>query len=335
MKLEDRFRELNPKVKRIFITHDIEKDAKLNEYLFLLYKGIRDSGSLRVERIKFRQLPKLTFSKIHRHETIFHQHWYSLSEKKHIHIFLWNTFWLALFRIVGGKIVWTIHNKYPHEKANGLFNIIFRKIFAKIATSLHVHRNEAMKIMSPILNVRVEKFFIVEHPLYEGSIYGKDIALTNFQSRYGEYYFSELNHEKPIFLMFGQISQYKGIIGVIEIWQAIKPAGATLLIAGQTRGGEGNYSERIQKMTKADSTIIFINKAIPQKDVSLLLNICDTVIFNYKDVLTSGGVILAQSYNKNIIAPDEGCIKDLNYNRKLMFTGENELKAILIRMTNP
>ena len=49
----------------------------------------------------------------------------------------------------------------------------------------------------------------------------------------------------------------------------------------------------------------------------------DFVIFNFDDILTSGSIILALNYNKKVIAPAMGCIKDIRNENLILFDSKN------------
>ena len=44
--------------------------------------------------------------------------------------------------------------------------------------------------------------------------------------------------------------------------------------------------------------------------MQLYMNSADVMVFPYRDILTSGGIIMAMSFGKAIIAPYLGCISD-------------------------
>jgi glycosyltransferase involved in cell wall biosynthesis len=50
---------------------------------------------------------------------------------------------------------------------------------------------------------------------------------------------------------------------------------------------------------------------IPDDQIQLYMNACDVVIFPYRDILTSGAVLLAMSFGRACIAPRKGCIGEV------------------------
>jgi glycosyltransferase involved in cell wall biosynthesis len=96
-----------------------------------------------------------------------------------------------------------------------------------------------------------------------------------------------------------------------------------------------------------DDRIILYPYKIPDDEIQIYMNACDIIVTPYRDVLTSGQVILAMSFNKPIIAPKLGCIIDVldekgsilynpNINDSLIQALEKSLdkKANLVKMGN-
>jgi hypothetical protein len=72
---------------------------------------------------------------------------------------------------------------------------------------------------------------------------------------------------------------------------------------------------------------------ISDEDVPYFLNSADYTIFNYRNTLTSGGIILAINYNKKIIAPASGCIKEMKYPGLIKFNRKDiTLEQILLSL---
>lgn len=314
--------EIEKNMKTLYIFIKIHKVSKNNSYINLLYKDIINDDRFLVKDLSTYEYPKIILSFLKGEKSIVHHHWYDFSDSKSFSILLWKTFWLVLYKLLGGKIVWTIHNKYPHNKNFKKINIILRIFIAKISTKIHVHCKNATRIMPNILNVHQSKFFVVEHPMYEVNIYGKNKARIEIKNKYNIDIF-----QKKVYLMLGLVAEYKGIDKVAEIFKGLP--NVILIIAGKTKIGNDIYKKKILTYNQYDN-IYIIDKLIPNNDLDAFFNSCDYVLFNYNDILTSGGVVLAQSYNKKIIAPDKGCIQDIASINIMKFKSEGELKNIIL-----
>ena len=216
---------------------------------------------------------------------------------------------------------------FPHSNNFVLVNKLIRKYMAHIADKLQVHCTSAIDIMAPILNVEKNKFFIVNHPDFPTERIEKDQAVDSLNQKY---FANKIKKDNIIFLMFGEIAEYKGIKEVIEIFNTLDQK-KKLVIAGTVKKGNSKYFNELLSSIKNEEQILVCNRRIPDEDVPLFLNSCDYAIFNYRNVLTSGSVVLAINYNKRIIIPSMGCLKELKGENVIHFKNIEELKNILSR----
>lgn len=302
------YQKLIPDVKKIFVLPQIPLLNRNTSYLYQLYKDfIRESSVVKVESFNASSLPKILLSRIKSEKSILHYHWFEFEDLKSLIGIKWKLFWIILFKLLGGKIVWTVHNYHPHHKKYLYWNLFIRRLMAKLADSLHIHCGSETDNLSAILDIDKKKFFVVKHPDFPAEIFEKNTAVELLNRKY---FTGQLNVDNKIFLMFGAIAEYKGIKEVVEIFKNLHEKNK-LIIAGFVKKGNPDYFKELKNL--ADNRNIFLEgRLIPDKDVPYFLNSADYVIFNYRDILTSGGVVLAMNYKKNIIAPSLGCIKEMN-----------------------
>lgn len=308
---------------KIYIIPSIDKAKQTNSYMELFYKDVWDD--LPFESLTPMQYPKLFGRRILGEKSILHMHWYNFSTFKSFVLWSWRTFWILLYKLAGGKIVWTIHNKQPHEKKYTFINLSTRKMMAHLADRLHVHCNEAVEIMQRYFGVDKEKFFIVEHPAYPSEKIPKEEALDTYQAFYGQIF--PISAEDTVYLMFGQVAEYKGIMEVITNFP--DTPGKKLLIVGSAKSASRDYAAEIICAAEQKENIGFINTHIPEQHIAVFFSLAECVVFNYKEILTSGGIHLAVSYGANIISNREGCIKDLDYDKITFFSSDQALKNLL------
>ena len=80
----------------------------------------------------------------------------------------------------------------------------------------------------------------------------------------------------------------------------------------------------LENASEKNKNVVLINSLIPDDNVKYFFNSADFLIFNYYDVLTSGGVMLALSYNKKAIAPSMGCIAEIDDDNLILFDNQND-----------
>ena len=118
-----------------------------------------------------------------------------------------------------------------------------------------------------------------------------------------------LPQEVLTFLFVGLIRPYKGVLELIESFQNINFANAKLVIAG--KANDQQLVAYIRKKIEGDSNIQLEHRYIPDDEMQKYLAAADFVVFPYRDILTSGGIITGMTFGKAIIAPSIGCIPEV------------------------
>ncbi len=207
---------------------------------------------------------------------------------------------LKLCRLLGKRLVWTVHNAKSHEQQ---FPRVEFWIVSRIAANVHsiiVHCETARDELCRYLGgADPEKFHVIEHGSYIG-IYKDEITREAARERIG------LEHNDTVILFLGNIRPYKGLDDLITAFREVRQPGIKLLIAGKPLddGIQGDIDTRCGN----EADIVFLPSFIDDDDLQVYFRASDVVAFPYKTVLTSGAVILAMSFGKPCIAPDIGCI---------------------------
>jgi sugar/nucleoside kinase (ribokinase family) len=89
------------------------------------------------------------------------------------------------------------------------------------------------------------------------------------------------------------------------------------------------YYKKIRKATQKMDNVILIPQFIKESHVPEFMNAADYLVFNYREVLTSGGVPLAKSYDKTILLPQKGCLTEQEGENLKFFKSQEELKEII------
>jgi glycosyltransferase involved in cell wall biosynthesis len=67
---------------------------------------------------------------------------------------------------------------------------------------------------------------------------------------------------------------------------------------------------RVLQVASSDTRIKVIAERIPRSRMGVLLRAADAVVLPYRDVLTSGSLILAMGFGRAVIAPRLGCLPE-------------------------
>lgn len=285
-----------------------------NPYQSLLYSGMTDVT------IKYLQFP--TKSKIvglifvffilpyYRLQgySIVHIHWlYELGfifKNKFLNFlsqtffFIYSILFFTFLKVLGFKIVWTVHNVTTHEKQT-LNDVAISRYLAALSSALIVHSPETI---SKLKHVGIEgKTHIIPHGNYNGHYPN---SLTREQAR------EKLQiGNKLTFLYFGQIRRYKGVDTLINVFTKLNEDDMQLVIAGSCNDPE--LKQTIEKAVKENpESIYFFPNYIPNDQIQRYYNAADCVVLPFKHITTSGSVLLSFAFKKPLIFPDIGNMKE-------------------------
>ena len=204
---------------------------------------------------------------------------------------------LALVRLCGVRVVWTIHNAMPHEAKYPAIERWLRRRVAHLADANIVHSAAALREVESELAVDSNKAVIIPHGHYR-DVYGPAIDRAAALRQL------DISPEGRIALYFGTLRPYKGLETLLTVWRdvaaTVRPS--KLVIAGSPFSDE--YGRQITELAKAcgDSVLLRLEK-IPDREVPAFFSAADVVVLPFRKILTSGSMLLAMSYDKPVIAP--------------------------------
>lgn len=231
---------------------------------------------------------------------------------------------VLIVKSLGIKIVWTVHNKYNHEKKHLKFDILSRIFLSRICNFIEVKCECAKNEIIKLYRINSEsKINIVPHGNYIG-IYPNKMGRDEFRNQLG------FHSDDFVFLYVGSIRPYKGVIKLIEEFSKLTHPKAKLLIAGSPR--DAQMRNGIWDKCKRRENIRTAFEFIPDNELSVYMNAADLVVLPYQDILTSSAVILAMSFSKPVIAPAMGCIPEVLDDKGSFLYNPTEKEGLLKAM---
>ncbi len=323
--LDEIYASVNKDADRIYVVPLIRFHYKKTDYLYLLYRDLIESDSYDIQSISVLNHFKLVVGIIKQRNAILHYHWLEFQDFKSILGIPWKLMCIYLFHKLGGNIVWTLHNEFPHDQKYVALHTYLHQKMAGWADALHVHCQTAADIMSQRLGVSKEKFRLLPHPEFPAAPIAKQEAVNNLN----QHYRCQLNVEVPIMLMFGNISSYKQIDQVAKFVIQSKIE-ATLVIAGPVKKGNLDLYKKLSDLQKQSSNIVLIPNFIPEEQVAWFYSAADYCVFNYREILSSGGYHMAKAYQKPVIAPAKGCLIEHNAETNVhLFSTDIEFEELM------
>lgn len=210
---------------------------------------------------------------------------------------------LLALRLAGLRFVWTVHNLYPHDGLENRAEWLVSAAAALAADEIVVHSPAARDLLTRELFVRRStSIHTIPHGNYIAS-YPNQLTQAAARARLG------IDVDAPVFLFFGHLRGYKGLDHLIAAFKTLAAEQAVLIIAGQP--GLPETVDALQRDIGSDGRIRLRPAFVPTEEVQLYFNAADVVVLPYRQVLTSGGVVLAMSFGKACVAPRIGSIPDV------------------------
>lgn len=312
--------------KELYVVPLIRHDYKESDYLYLLYRDIIENrkDQFSIKSVSVWKHWIFAWRALSKKNVILHYHWLECTDFKSLTGMVYKLICIFLYKLFGGKLVWTIHNKMPHDRKYQQFNYRIQSWMAARADLLHIHCSSMIDEISRFYDQPAGKFRVVEHPEFPSKVIKRERAINKLNETRN----LGLKSSDQIFLMFGNISAYKQIGKVCSMFTGL-PSHKKLLIVGPVKKGQMSVFYGIKDISKSAENIRLVPHFISEKMVPYYMNAADCVVFNYEKILTSGGVELARSYGRPIIAPNLGCLSELDDKNSTLFNSQEELNQLL------
>lgn len=212
---------------------------------------------------------------------------------------------LAVARLLGVDVVWTVHNRFHHERRTLGPERLFRAMLCRVSDAVLVHGEgardavvEAYRLPDHVAS-RVE---VVPHGNYV-DVYRNDVSRSEARERL------DIDTDATVFLNVGNIRPYKNVPGLVETFEELPGSDRRLLVVGQPPTDDSRR-ERLGRLCTRDDRVRTVFEYVPESELQVYLNAADAVVLPFEDVLTSGSVVLALSFGRPVVAPRLGCIPD-------------------------
>jgi glycosyltransferase involved in cell wall biosynthesis len=189
-------------------------------------------------------------------------------------------------------LVTTAHNLRVHNRAHGLLverNVRFANRRSKL---VFAHSDGAKRQLVQAFGLNPTSVRIIPHGDLSAAL-RHPVSQTAARTQLG------LAGGK-LAIMFGTVEPYKGLEDVVAWWHKARPP-IHLAILG--RPSNKRYAAQISRAIGDSAQILSRLEFLSDSALSLWLSAADVVIFNYREVFTSGAASLARSYGVPLLLP--------------------------------
>jgi beta-1,4-mannosyltransferase len=201
---------------------------------------------------------------------------------------------LRLAHALGYRIVWTVHQVDPHERAARGLDTLGARVLASSADILVAH-DDATAEQVHRLPGGPRQVTVVPHGSYIG-VYPAGRTRQVMRAELG------IPVKAFAFLAFGELRGYKSVDLLLEAFRQARVPDAALVIAGNAK--DPIVADAIRGAAARDPRIRFRSGFVPAEGVAELFGACDAAVSARTDGGTSGSLILALSMGSPVIAAD-------------------------------
>ena len=208
--------------------------------------------------------------------------------------------WIARRRNI--KIVWTAHNLRSHEAVSVFAERLQTWGVLRLSSKVIVHSSFAARTVCEDFGEKfAEKVEVIPHGSYVG-IYENHVTKEEARTALA------IPQGALVYLFFGNLRPYKGIEELLSSFRKLEDENAILLVAGSPVNQA--YASKIRAHAEQDHRVRLDLTVIPDNEIQNFMNAADIAVFPYRNILTSGALLLAMSYSRPCIAPLIGPIPE-------------------------
>ncbi len=246
----------------------------------------------------------------HGRPDVVHLHWLDNLLVSHNPVFsvllgLRLLFELAVCRLLGVGVVWTVHNVLHHEKPQPRLELFFRRLVARLCDALVLHSACAQGRVVDAYDVPMDgggpAVVVVPHGHFVDS-YENDVSREAAREWLGV-------GDEPVFLFFGNVRPYKGVDDLVAAFKRLD-GDARLFVVGRALDDDA-ADARLRAACAEDDRISTVFQFVPEADIQRYMNAADALVLPFDEVLTSGSAILGMSFGRAVVAPRIGCLPDV------------------------
>ena len=209
--------------------------------------------------------------------------------------------WLTLlvFKCCGTKIIYTVHNRQPHETQYSALNRLFYKCVFSLVDNIVILSDLTRDVIKEIGGKKFSgKIIKIPHPTYLCP-----------KKKYQD------NPEGFTVLFFGLLRPYKNIEMLLSV--AASHPEINFVIAGAAL--DLNYADSLKKAASGLNNVHLILHRLTDEEINKLMDEASVLALPYdlKSSLNSGAAMFALSKGLNVVIPNIGTILELSNRDKV------------------
>jgi beta-1,4-mannosyltransferase len=207
---------------------------------------------------------------------------------------------LVVYRTRGVRIVWTVHNLEPHEPRRPRLDRLVNRLVARLADTVLVHSRHCAARAAELLGREAEVAYHGNYIDYYPPP-GRDRRQTRLALG--------VPADARLLLAFGLVRPYKLIPAAIAEFRRIPDPRLRFLVAG--RALDTQTRREVELAAHGDERVLLRLERIPDAEVAELHAAADLALLAYRDVFSSGALMLGLSQGLPVLAAADSTAAEL------------------------
>jgi beta-1,4-mannosyltransferase len=209
---------------------------------------------------------------------------------------------LAAARLLGYRLVWTVHQVLPHESFDTALDRRGTRLLARACDLVIAHDDwTAERARSQFGSLRRD-IVVLPHGSYIG-VYPEGRPRSEVRSELG------LPQDSFVFLCFGELRAYKEIDVLLAAFSSVSLPNPRLVVAGNAK--TPSIGATLRAASAKDPRVLSLLGFVPEERVAELFHACDVAVLSRGDGGTSGSLVLALSLGLPAVAADVPTVREL------------------------
>jgi glycosyltransferase involved in cell wall biosynthesis len=213
----------------------------------------------------------------------------------------------GLRRLRRVRVVWTAHNLQAHDAADMADEHCMIQGLIDVCNGIIVLSNAAAALLQQAYRVESSTRVQVIHHGHYIDCYPNTISREAARERL------VLQDRSRVVLSLGRLQPYKGLEDLIEAFSAVGFPGDALILAGPVINSQ--YARHLRELAaarhKPELRVDIRPEHIPDDELQVYFNACDLVVLPFRNILSSGSLLLAMSFGCPVVAPRLGSIPEV------------------------
>ena len=216
-------------------------------------------------------------------------------------------YFLGLRKLRRRPCVWTAHNIIAHDQPNVKDEIRMMQKLINCCNGIIVMSRAADAALRETYRISdTTHIAVIPHGHYIDA-YPNDVSRGEARDKLG------LSAAARVVLFLGRILRYKGADALVDSFCEMARDGDVLLLAGPA--GDPELAAELQAKaagrSPAGAEVRIQAEFVPDDELQVYFQACDLVALPFRRILHSGGLLLAMSFGRCVVAPRMGSIPEI------------------------